>query len=322
MREMSTIVTKLLFTAKTILTHTISLTKHATMRLSIYMLLFLIILIIEVKTFAELSTIHPAVVLAAPEVSAISAKVIPGRVGIDVQPPSSSTMLQDLTLTNSLTVLGSTLFGATSIAGGLTLDGSLALGARGLQSLGDTLYLQENKLAPIDMMGGLLRINTDGLVTIADNLNVQGVLGASTIVPIGSDVTVDLTRGGSNSASFGGLLVIGSASFSGNIEASGTATFARTVSRIIETSKLIFTPSEQSGSVGFGTISAGFTAIKILTNALTPDSRVFVTPVSVSTQPISVTNITPGTSTQEGVFTVETATPVLHDLDFNWFIVN
>lgn len=322
------------FTVKQALARTISLTTRAYMRLSIYMLLFFIILIIEARAVAGLAGTEHAAILAAPNANAIETTIIGGRTGLDIPSESPGMTLQDLTLTNSLTVLGNTLFGKTSIAGGLTIDGMLSLSAKGVQSLGDTLYVEQNKLAPIDFMSGALRINTNGSVTVAGNLDVQGVLGTTTIVPLSRELTVDLTRVGSSSADFGSLLVkgaggsfaridaSGSAFFTSTVESSGAGKFARILSPIVETAKLFFTSSEQSNSIGIGTLPTGFKTMTISTNAITANSRVFLTPVSVSTQPISVTQVSPATTSQPGSFTVETAIPASQNLDFNWFVVN
>lgn len=286
------------------------------------MLLFLIILIIETRSLVGFFPSQQAVVLAAPSTNTVETTITGGHAGIGSALQDPGVTLQDLTLTNSLTVLGNTLFGKTSIAGGLTVDGSLSLGAQGLQSLGDTLYLEQNKMGPIDFMNGALRIDTNGSVTASGNFTVQGVLGATTITPNALDLTIDLTQVGSNSASFGSLLVKGSTLVSGDITASGTGRFNRITSPILETSKLLFTSTGESNSLGMGTIPAGFTGMKILNNSLTPNSRVFVTPITVTTLPISVTDVIPTTTSLGGSFTVETSAPVPHDLDFSWFIVN
>jgi hypothetical protein len=302
--------------------------------LSIDMLLFFIILIIQARAIEGLVSTEHTVVLAAPGANMIESQVIGGRTGLDIPPSSPGITLQDLTLTNSLMVLGNTLFGKTSVAGGLTIDGTVSLSAQGIQSLGDTLYIEQNKLAAIDIMSGALRVNTDGSVATSGNLDVQGVLGANAIAPITRDLTVDLTRVGSGSAGFGSLLVkgtggsfvrfdaSGSAHFSGTVESSGAGRFAQIVSPLVETAKLLFTSSEQYNSVGHGTLPAGYRTMRILTNAVTPHSRVFLTLISVSTQPVSVTQISPATAQEPGSFTVETAVPAPRDLDFNWFVIN
>ena len=319
------------------------------MALSIYMLLLWILLIIEAKSFHSIFTIpsghgphtQAVIVLAAPVSNTIQYSVTGAQADNSVsdfalvqqsKPDPSTVTLPDLTLTNSLSVLGDTLIGKTSIAGGLTIDGALSLSAHGIQSFGDTLTLEQNKLAPIDFMDGALRINTDGTVLVG-NQNVSGVLGVTDISPLKPDITVDLSRTGSGS-SFGAFLIkgsngsfaaldsSGSAHFSGNVDASGTGTFARITSPYISTTKLSLSSENEAGSVGQGTIPAGYSAMKILTNAAGKNSRIFVTPVSVSTLPISVTHLSPASAIVGGSFTVETSAPVPHDVDFNWFIVN
>ena len=48
-------------------------------------------------------------------------------------------------LSANLSVLGSTTLGSTSVAGTLLVDGSLALNAYGINTIGETLYLQKQK---------------------------------------------------------------------------------------------------------------------------------------------------------------------------------
>lgn len=309
MRETSLIIKKYVFPAKNDKYRTISLTNKVHIRLTRTMILFWIILILESHVFTQATSTQGPVMLAAQESSTIQTEIIGQSASPGATPEvSASPALQDLTLTNSLTVLGDALFGKTSIAGGLTVDGSLSLSHSDLTTLTDTLYIEQNKMAPIDMMGGALRIDTNGLVSIGQ-LDITGILGVSTIQPLSGDITVNLASG-SPSAGFGNLIL------KGNIIASGTGTFAEVTAPTVRTSRLIVSAS------GKGTIPPGFSTMKISTAAINTASQVFVTPVSLTTLPISVTRVTPATVSAEGSFTVETAEPVSRDLNFNWFIIN
>jgi len=216
--------------------------------------------------FFQTQSARAAILAPPPPAHTIESAVVGGR--IDALPDNSSysaPLLQNLTITDSFTVLGTSLFGQTSIAGGITIDGTISLDSHGIQNLGDTLYLSPNRLAPIDLMGGALRIMPDG-----------------------------------------------SADFSGNVKIQGN----------LEAKKLLFSPSDQSNVLGVGMIPAGQTATQLFTDAVTENSYIFVTPSTVSAQPLSVTHSSPPTDDFPGSFTVETATPVPSDLDFHWFIVN
>jgi len=65
---------------------------------------------------------------------------------------------KDVTLTSSLAVFGETLLGTTAIAGGIDIDGTVHIGTNGIESFGDTLYIQRSKLANLDIMDGVLVI--------------------------------------------------------------------------------------------------------------------------------------------------------------------
>jgi hypothetical protein len=137
-----------------------------------------------------------------------------------------------ITIPSDLTVLGHTALGETSVAGPVFISGPLTLGSDGIQTLDDTLYIQKNKLANVDILGGTLTINTVGDVIIAGNLAVSGnlavggILGVNTIVPLHGDLTIDLEHPATPSA-FGRLLIRGAG---GEIvtafDASGSARFA------------------------------------------------------------------------------------------------
>ncbi len=81
---------------------------------------------------------------------------------------------KNTTLNNSLAVLGDTLLGPTSIAGILAVDSTVHIGGEGIESFGDTLYIQKNKLGAIDFMSGAVSIDTLGKM-FADTLQVKSL---------------------------------------------------------------------------------------------------------------------------------------------------
>lgn len=294
------------------------------MRLSKSMLTILIILIIEARTFIHMNSVQQVVITAPKTTNVIQSSVTGGTIQDLLSDSAQQTgpLLQDLTLTNSLTVLGDSLLGKTSVAGGIIVDGDISLSKSGLQSLSGPLYLQQNRLAAVDFMGGALRINTDGTIAI------PGTLGVNTLVPYFNNLTVDLTHSASPAAAFGSFIIkgtdsasisfdsSGSAYISGNIEASGTGSFSKVTTQTLETKNLIVK------AAGDSTIPAGKTAMKVLSNNLSSTSRVFVTPLTRGSLPIAVTQLSPSVGLSEGFFTVEVPAPSATTLDFTWFIIN
>jgi len=70
------------------------------------------------------------------------------------------------------------------------------------------------------------------------------------------------------------------------------------------------------GSCEATTEEANGTSVIIKTTAVTANSRIFITPKTITTQPLSVTHIEIGQS-----FTVEVKDPVAENINFDWFIV-
>ncbi|MEI7426130.1 MAG: hypothetical protein WCK16_04385 [Candidatus Moraniibacteriota bacterium] len=70
------------------------------------------------------------------------------------------------------------------------------------------------------------------------------------------------------------------------------------------------------GSCEATTEEANGTSVIIKTTAVTANSRIFITPKVITTQPLSVTHIEIGQS-----FTVEVKNPVAENINFDWFIV-
>ena len=72
-----------------------------------------------------------------------------------------------------------------------------------------------------------------------------------------------------------------------------------------------------SASLGEGTIPVGSTSAVIATTAITNKSKIFLTPKTKITLPISVTS-----QTASGSFKVELSSPASVTIKFNWWIIN
>ena len=96
-----------------------------------------------------------------------------------------------------LTVLGGhTSLSDTSIAGQLSV-GSLIITDNSINTLGDTLYIQELAMGGLDILAGKVTVDIDGNVFIAEHLTVGGGITTNEIKPIdGGDLIVDLENKG------------------------------------------------------------------------------------------------------------------------------
>ncbi|MDO8240703.1 MAG: hypothetical protein Q7T51_01855 [Candidatus Moranbacteria bacterium] len=111
------------------------------------------------------------------------------------------------------------------------------------------------------------------------------------------------------------LLGITDTSKAGDITIVGKLT-----SQITETGSIIITvdpKNKDKATIGEATIKAGDTSVTVNTKAVSGDSKVFVTSMIVTDQPLAVTKINAG----EG-FIVKIKIPSVEDLKFNWWLVD
>ncbi len=256
---------------------------------------------------------------------------------------------RDITMTESLAVFGETLLANTTIGGTLMIDGSIRLENSTIQTTSEPLYLQKDRLAVLDIMGGTMIITTNGNVMIngnlelTGNLNIGGVLGANTISPNGADLSFNLSKYDteSSTSSFAKLVFKGELGKEvGSIDASGSANFAA-----VKTQSLDATGASVSGTlyvdrltiptkfdgaltatesattqatIGQGTIPAGTGSITIANARVTDQSLIYITPItSTGNQVLYVAQKVAGTS-----FTVALDTALTQPVEFNWWIVN
>jgi hypothetical protein len=233
-----------------------------------------------------------------------------------------------MTLHDSLSVLGNTTLGETSIAGSLLVDASIRISDTGIETISEPLYLNKSKFANVDIMNGALVITTSGDVIVSGNLTVKGILGASTIRPTVDNLTLSLehtTASASSESGFGKLIVKGKEAHTvefdeqGNIIASGSATVARlNITNMMDTLSTQSAVASSSATIGSTILGAGQTELTVFTNAVTDKSLIYVTPQSsTNNQVLYVTTKTPGIG-----FTVNIDAAINKDVKFNWWIVN
>ncbi|MBU1326649.1 hypothetical protein KKB64_03915, partial [Patescibacteria group bacterium] len=260
-----------------------------------------------------------------------------------------TSMLPDsLTIPQDLSVYGTTLLGETVINAPLSIQSTVSISDQGISSLIDILFIQKNRLADVDIMGGTLVVNTLGNVFItgdlgiSGNLVVGGVLGVSTISPLGDDLVVRLgskTSPATESGSFGSILAqesqkllvqdssgrsvaaidsSGSASFAGDVVASGSGVFRKLNIALEPSAQASATAVLAADTVGANTIPAGTVTLDIATSQVTQGSLIYITPVTTTNnQVLYVKEKRIGWG-----FTVAIDRAITTPIKFNWWIIN
>ncbi len=236
--------------------------------------------------------------------------------------------------------------GKNQILDSLLVSGPLIIGNEGITATSDTLYIEKNKTANLDIIAGTLVVNTAGDVIISGNLAVSGnvaiggVLGVDTISPSNGQLTIDLTRyGGTGTESgelvnrFGRFLIeregrevasitaSGSASFAGDVTASGSGIFRKLVISDPARSLLASqgeTLQDASPSAGTATLTAGSREVTIPNTNVSVSSLIYVTPVTSTDNQVLYIN-----KKEAGVnFTVAIDQALSRDIQFSWWIIN
>jgi len=254
-----------------------------------------------------------------------------------------------VTVNTDLFVLGDTLLSSTAITGSLLIDGVIRFTQNVIETIGETLYIQKNKLANVDILDGTIlidiynRIFMRGNLAISGDTTVGGVLGIGTISPVtGGDLTINLSNEIPNpfleeqatpSSSFADLVIKGANNQTvAVIDASGSATFAGTVaadslvasgSATVQKLNISAAPTSTesavpSNTVGTGTLPGYFTEVTILSSQVAADSLVYLTPLSsTGNQVLYVKEKLPGVG-----FIVAIDTSLTTPINFNWWIIN
>ena len=217
---------------------------------------------------------------------------------------------------NSLSVTNSVTIGSDMVFSSTLNDQSLAVNS--IDTLSAPLKIQALAMAPVEIMAGLVTIDTHGNVNISGNLYVAGRVKASGLTLSETDVPENATASA--------LLTLQNLAGSevASVNASGSAQFGS-----ISTPQLVIAGADatQSGTIINGVIStnstvgqavipAGTSEITIKNPKVTDYTLVYVTPTS-STE----NNVLYVKSKQGGQFVVGFANPINVDVSFNWWIV-
>ncbi len=203
--------------------------------------------------------------------------------------------VSDLYVTNQAAV------NSLSVTQTITIGNDLVIAASGIDTLSEPLKIQDLALAPVEIMGGLVNIDTNGNVSIAGNLDVAGTVSTSTLA-------IKDTTGNSVST----------------IDASGSATFnSVNVSQIIvagaqdaTSSAVVNGEISTNSTVGKGVLPGGTTDITIRNPKVNDYTFVYITPTSNT-----LNNVLYVKEKSNGYFKVGFTSPIQEDTNFNWWIV-
>jgi len=271
----------------------------------------------EISNQAGAAILPPPIIVQSTESALLSAAV---------------TATEDALIVNTdLFVLKHTALSDTSITGVLVIDNMIRMANNVLETIGDTLYIQKNKLAGVDILDGTVWIDTfnhiflRGDVAISGNTTIGGVLGVNAITPGNTgNLTVDLanpipditaTSPGIPATSFGDLIIRGlDQKVVTRITASGSAQFAGDIT--IEGATKLNGPIQLTTNSLGTSISIAEGATTLTTSGLSlPNTlySVFVTPSWNTSAWVSMK--TPTT------FTIHFATPAPAGATADWLIL-
>ncbi|MFH1971518.1 MAG: LamG domain-containing protein [Patescibacteria group bacterium] len=221
--------------------------------------------------------------------------------------------ITSLSISNSMT-LGNDLVFQTSISD----EGEIL--ANTIDTLSAPLQIQSLAMAPLEIMAGKFRIETDGNVFIDGNLFIAGNIEAEKLTLKPNQEILE--------SGFGDLLNI--QGIDGNlvasINASGSASFNE-----LSTNKLTIAGSETTTSstlvdglvtqtnatAGKATLPANIGQITIKNPKITNYTLVYVTPTSST-----MNNVLYVKSKGEGFFTVGFSQPIPLGVEFNWWVID
>jgi hypothetical protein len=194
-----------------------------------------------------------------------------------------------------------------------------------LNSLSAPLRIQSLAMAPVEIMDGLVKIDTAGNVQIAGDLFVAGKIKASGLTL--KDNQQSIINNPESASSSANLLSLQNANGDvvSTVNASGSAAFSNlstqgltiagatdaTVSGVV-VNGVITTNS----TIGQAVIPAGTSEITIKDPKVTDYTLVYVTPTSPTDNYVLYVK-----SKQNGQFVVGFSNPISVDANFNWWIV-
>ena len=239
--------------------------------------------------------------------------------GWNVNTATNSASINSLAVSD-LYVTDQAAVNSLSVTNALALGSDLVLGSAGnnIDTLSAPLKLQSLAMAPLEIMAGLVTVDTKGNVNIAGDLFVAGRIKSSGLTLTALD--------NQESATASALLSLqnNSGTEVASVNASGSAQFDS-----VSTPQLVIAGADatQSGiivngvittnsTVGQATIPAHISEITIKNPKVTDYTLVYVTPTSSTENYVLYVK-----SKQAGQFVVGFTNPIDIDVNFNWWIV-
>lgn len=236
-----------------------------------------------------------------------------------VNTATDSANLNELAV-NNLYVMGEAALDSLSVTSNMAIGSDMVLSsqntdsgtANSLNTLSAPLSLQSLALAPVEIMAGKVKINTNGDVEIAGNLYVAGQIESS-------GVTIKENTSGNllNLQNQAGTKVA-------SITASGSGEFAS-----LSTDKLIVAGADAKPQVAG--INSEIETNATAGSAIIPSGTIQITIKNPSISDYTLVYITPTSSTQNsvlfvkskgsGFFTVGFNDPLPVDVSFNWWVI-
>lgn len=240
-----------------------------------------------------------------------SQQTLSESVNANVFTATDSANLNELAVAN-LFVTEQTAVSSVTVLNSLSVGSDLVLSSNSVNSLSTPLQIQSLALAPIEMMAGKVRIETNGDVSIDGNLYVAGKIESS-----------GLTL---KDSGFGKLLGIQDSEGNqvASIDASGSATFSSlTTESLVIAGSQEATPSAvtngeivTNATAGKGLIPAGISEIVIRNIHISDYTLIYVTPMSTTQNKVLYVK-----SKGQGFFAVGFTDPLEIDVDFNWWVI-
>ena len=233
--------------------------------------------------------------------------------------------IQEATIEN-LFVTGTTALSSLSVSTSITVGPDMVIASQinaltnqpinSIDSLTAPLSIQSLAMAPVEIMAGLIKIDTQGNVTITGNLSVAGKIDSSQLTVKGIDSQPADNNLLSLQDSSG--LQVASVSATGAAQLKQLTTDGLVIAGAdtATASANLFGEIETNATAGHAKLNAGEVEITIRNNKVTNYTLVYVTPTS-STQ----NNVLYVKAKDNGFFKVGFNQAIDIDAEFNWWII-
>ncbi len=259
----------------------------------------------------------------------------------DLPIPSELTKIATLSaefaiIHEGLVSFGPATFNQASVMDSFSIGTDFTFNNHSINVIGDDLHIQPLRQGGVSFLAGLVKIDTQGNMTIEgdlnvngnlfarnasveNNLNVPGNISSNTISPLNDNISVLLAsesahlrvKDASNSSVF-------AVNPKGDFEASGSATISKLNLRIAGIAEAVSdTESIATGSAGTAKINPNRVEMTVYTPHVTENSLIYITPIGNSSSPVYLLRQSPQES-----FTVGISKPSSTETPFNWIIIN